>query len=267
MGATPSPLRSRNRARNSDLREPKRRFLASGRLPRATLRAAFIHSSTASSTNPLFRIVIRTGGGKAPAWTMRHSVVLDTPIISSTSRRIEDQGRKWLSRLVRWRDFEATLRAAPITPESVVDDRHGILGRVAPVASLNRWRESKSMAPPLPVLTCVMTLTAMLAPCAGVLRTGVHLALDDYHQEGTSTVHDDLHDAAAVLHGHGHEHGTPAHRHDATEALQSSQGPVPSLTIHPFVTAFGSSSLAADSAVLDRFDPSHPLRVPLILRI
>ena len=123
------------------------------------------------------------------------------------------------------------------------------------------------MAAPLHVLACVMTLTAMLAPCAGVLRTAVHLALDAHHHEEASAAHDDLHDATAVLHGHGHEHGTPAHSHDATEALQSSQAPVPGLTIHPSVTAFVSSSLAADGAVLDRFDPSPPLCVPLILRI
>ena len=47
---------------------------------------ASIHSSTASSTNTLLRVVIRTGGGKAPDWTMRLRVDLDTPIISRTSR-------------------------------------------------------------------------------------------------------------------------------------------------------------------------------------
>ena len=122
------------------------------------------------------------------------------------------------------------------------------------------------MAAPLHVLASVMTLTAMLAPCAGVLRTAVHLALDAHHHEEGSVAHDDLHDATAVLHGHGHEHGTPAHNHDATEGLRSSQAPVPSVTIHPSVIAFVPSSLAVD-AVLDRLDPSPPSRVPIILRI
>lgn len=46
----------------------------------------FIHASTASNKKPRFRSVMRTGGGKVPAWTIRHSVVRDTPIISTTSR-------------------------------------------------------------------------------------------------------------------------------------------------------------------------------------
>lgn len=46
----------------------------------------FIHPSTASNKKPRLRSVMRTGGGKVPAWTILHSVVRDTPIISTTSR-------------------------------------------------------------------------------------------------------------------------------------------------------------------------------------
>ena len=98
------------------------------------------------------------------------------------------------------------------------------------------------------------------------MRTAVHLAFDA-HREDVSGTRDDFHDAASVLHGHGHDHGTPAHSHDATLVPASSQGPAPSLTSHPSVTAFASSALAAGAAVLDRADPSPPRRVPIILRI
>lgn len=117
------------------------------------------------------------------------------------------------------------------------------------------------------VLGSVITLAAVLAPCAAVVRTAVHLAFDAHHHEEPSVVHGDLHDAATVLHGHRHEHGTPAHTHDATLALASNQAPVPSLTSHPSVTAFASSAFAADAAVVVRLDPSPPLRAPTILRI
>lgn len=125
----------------------------------------------------------------------------------------------------------------------------------------------ETMAVPLRVLGCVMTLTAMFAPWAAVARTAIHLALEDHHHEEAPVTHDDLHDAATVLHGHGHEQGTPAHSHDATAALGLSQAPVPSLTIHPSLTAFASAVLTADVAFLGRLDPSPPLRIPIILRI
>lgn len=111
-----------------------------------------------------------------------------------------------------------------------------------------------------------MTLAAMFAPWTVVVRTAVHVAVDAHHEEASGT-HADLHDAASVLHGHGHDHGTPAHSHDATLVPASSQGPAPSLTSHPSVTAFASSALAAGAAVRDRADPSPPRRVPIILRI
>ena len=123
------------------------------------------------------------------------------------------------------------------------------------------------MAAQLRVLGCLMTLTAMLAPWAAVVRTAVHLAFDAHHHEEASPTPDDLHDAATVLHGHGHEHGTPAHSHDATVA-QAPQAPLPSLTIHPSVPAFACAAIAADAAVLLRYlDPSPPPRAPIILRI
>ena len=112
-----------------------------------------------------------------------------------------------------------------------------------------------------------MTLAAMLAPTAVSLRMAAHLAVDAHHHEEPSTTHDDLHDAAIVLHGHGHENGTAEHSHDTTLSLASSQASIPSLTVHPSVTVFVSSAFTADAAVLDRFDPSPPLRVPIILRI
>lgn len=123
------------------------------------------------------------------------------------------------------------------------------------------------MAAPLRVLGCLITLTAMLAPWAGVVRTAVHLTFDAHHHDEALATQDDLHDAATVLHGHGHEHGTPAHSHDATVAQASSQAPVPSLTTHPSVTAFGSTAFVADATLLGRLDPSPPPRAPIILRI
>lgn len=125
----------------------------------------------------------------------------------------------------------------------------------------------ETMAVPLRVLGCAMTLTAMFAPWAAVVRTAVHLALEAHHYDEAPVTHDDLHDAATVLHGHGHQHGTPAHSHDATAALALSQVPVPSLTIHPSVTAFAAAALTAGAAVLRCLDTSPPLRVPIILRI
>lgn len=47
---------------------------------------AFIQASTLSRTKPQLRPVMRTGRGNAPAWTIRHTVVRDTPIISRTCR-------------------------------------------------------------------------------------------------------------------------------------------------------------------------------------
>lgn len=112
-----------------------------------------------------------------------------------------------------------------------------------------------------------MTLAALLAPVAGVVRTAVHLASDAHHHDEASATHDDLHDAATVLHGHGHDLGTPAHSHDATEPLASSQAPVPGLTIHPSMIPFASTTFAAEAILLGRLGPSPPLRVPIILRI
>jgi len=123
------------------------------------------------------------------------------------------------------------------------------------------------MAVRLRFLGCVMTLAAMFAPWTAVMRTAVHLAFDTRHHEAVSATHDDLYDATAVLHGHRHEHGTPAHSHDSTLAVAYSQVPVPSLTIHPSATAFASAALLADVAFLARLDPSPPLRVPIILRV
>ena len=122
------------------------------------------------------------------------------------------------------------------------------------------------MAEPIRFIGCVMTLAAMLAPWAAVVRTAVHLAFDAHHHEQVPFAHDDLHDAAAVLHGHRHEHGTPAHSHDATLAAASSTVPVPGLTTHPSATPFATAALA-DVVFLARLDPSPPLRVPIILRV
>lgn len=123
------------------------------------------------------------------------------------------------------------------------------------------------MAAPLRVLGCLLTLTAMLAPWAAVVRTAVHLAFDAHHHDEALATQDDLHDAATVLHGHGHEDGTPAHSHDATIAQASSQGPVPCLTIHPSVTAFAATASLAGATVLRSLDPFPPPRAPIILRI
>jgi hypothetical protein len=59
--------------------------LLSGSHPSPAERA-FIHASTVSRRKPLFRSVMRTGRARVPAWTIRHSVVLETPIISTTWR-------------------------------------------------------------------------------------------------------------------------------------------------------------------------------------
>jgi hypothetical protein len=121
------------------------------------------------------------------------------------------------------------------------------------------------MAEPIRFIGCVMTLAAMLAPWVAVVRTTVHLAFDAHHHE--EAPRDDLRDAATVLHGHGHADGTPAHSHDATMAVASSQAPVPSLNLHPSATAFASTAFAAGATVLSRLDPSPPPRAPIILRI
>jgi hypothetical protein len=133
-----------------------------------------------------------------------------------------------------------------------------------------RWNANvgkiERMRAPLRVLGCVITLTALFAPWAAAVPTVVHLAFDHHHDESPGT-HQDVHEAATVLHGHGHEDGTPAHRHDSTAAMASSQAPIPHVTIHPAILAAASAALVAGGAVLDRLDPSPPPRVPIILRI
>lgn len=115
-------------------------------------------------------------------------------------------------------------------------------------------------------LGCVMTLTAMLAPWAVVVRTAVHLAFDAHHHEGAAATRDD-HDGTAVLHGHAHAHGTPAHSHDATLAVAGHQVPAPSLILHPSLPTSTFTATVAEAILLPSLDPSPPPRAPIILRI
>lgn len=119
----------------------------------------------------------------------------------------------------------------------------------------------------LRLLACTLTLAAVLSPWVTVVWTAVHLALDAHHHEVVFATDDVRHDAAAGLHGHGHDHGTPAHSHDTTTAATSRQLSSPTLTIHPSVTGSICATPTAEVNFVARFEPSPPPRVPIILRI
>ena len=124
----------------------------------------------------------------------------------------------------------------------------------------------EAMAQLLRALSCAITLAAVLSPSGAVVWTVAHLALDDHH-EAPSATDDAQRDAAALLHGHPHDHATPDHSHDATAAATPDQLPSPGLNIHPSAGGFASSALIADPGRPVRFEPSPPQRVPIVLRI
>ena len=112
---------------------------------------------------------------------------------------------------------------------------------------------------------CLWALIAMSAPWASVAVTALHVVLDDHHSEAAAD-HVDFDHAAAALHGHSHENGTPAHGHEATVALAPGQLPAPSLNTYPPLMPLD-AVLSNVAVAFGRFDPSLPQRVPIILRI
>src|SRR5688572_22350750 len=117
----------------------------------------------------------------------------------------------------------------------------------------------------LRLLACAMTLAGMCAPWAAAARTAIHLAFDDHHHDEVAAALHDVHDAATVVHGHGHEHGLPAHDHPATLIAASSLALPPTGAVSlPGVLP----AVPAHAAIWAHLSgPSPPLRVALILRI